>query len=148
MKAPAHRPQSAGQRGFTLIELMIVVAIIGILAAIAVPAYREYVLRARVTEGLGLAGPFKTAVTDYFASNNQFPTGPESAGIADITSSSAGSVSAVELAGNGVITITFRTTVAPAGQNTVTLTPTSGSAGVSWVCGGTLTSGLKPRSCV
>jgi len=63
------------QKGFTLIELMIVVAIIGILAAIAIPAYQDYTIRAQVTEGLNLAGAVKASVAEFFAQNGSWPVG-------------------------------------------------------------------------
>src|SRR5271156_5830755 len=62
------------QKGFTLIELMIVIAIIGILAAIAIPAYQNYVIRSQVTEGLSLAAGWKTSISEYYAQNGAFPT--------------------------------------------------------------------------
>jgi type IV pilus assembly protein PilA len=142
------RAYGRAQSGFTLIELMIVVAIIGILAAIAVPQYQNYVYRARVTEGLSLASGFKTAVVEYYTANNVFPSTAASAGVSDITSSSLGSVSTIVMGADGVVTITFRTNVAPAGANQITLSPTSSSGSVSWTCGGNLTAILKPSSCI
>src|SRR3954466_5607784 len=72
---------SAVQKGFTLIELMIVVAIIGILAAIAMPAYQDYTVRSKVTEGLNLAAASKLAVAETLAANGQFPTTNAEAGL-------------------------------------------------------------------
>jgi len=70
----------AVQKGFTLIELMIVVAIIGILAAIAIPAYQNYTIRSQVTEGLSLADGWKTGISEFYAQNGTFPTGCSAAG--------------------------------------------------------------------
>ncbi|MCH6548628.1 MAG: pilin, partial [Proteobacteria bacterium] len=69
------------QQGFTLIELMIVVAIIGILAAIAIPAYQDYTVRAQVSEGLNLGGGAKTAVTEYFQDRGAWPVNNTEAGL-------------------------------------------------------------------
>ncbi len=71
------------QQGFTLIELMIVVAIIGILAAIAIPAYQDYTIRAQVSEGLVLAAGAKTAVSEYYMERGDWPTENDAAGLAD-----------------------------------------------------------------
>ncbi len=71
------------QQGFTLIELMIVVAIIGILAAIAIPAYQDYTIRAQISEGLTLSAGAKVAVTEYFMDRGIWPTDNAEAGLAD-----------------------------------------------------------------
>jgi type IV pilus assembly protein PilA len=68
------------EKGFTLIELMIVVAIIGILAAIAIPAYQNYTIRSQVTEGLSLADGWKTGISEFYAQNGAFPTGCSATG--------------------------------------------------------------------
>ena len=98
------------QKGFTLIELMIVVAIIGILAAIAIPAYQDYTIRAQVTEGLNLADAVKVAVADYYTQNGAFPAaGLATAAPAGLgfTAASTGKYSTVDILAAGVIQATF-----------------------------------------
>lgn len=85
------------QQGFTLIELMIVVAIIGILAAVAIPAYQDYTIRAQVSEGLSLASGSKTAVTEYYSSRGKFPSTNASAGLATAGSIGGKYVSSVDV---------------------------------------------------
>lgn len=100
------------QKGFTLIELMIVVAIIGILAAIAIPAYQDYTIRAQVSEGLNLAESVKTAVSDYYAQNGSMPaavvtTATTANGLGFARAPEGKYVASVDLAANGVIQITY-----------------------------------------
>jgi len=133
------------QKGFTLIELMIVVAIIGILAAVALPAYQDYTKRARVTEGFNLAASAKTAVADYYSANNVLPSDNASVGLPTSTDITGASVKSVAVGANGVITIVYNDKVDD-GKN-ITLTPTTGTASMSWACSGDLPVKLRPSNC-
>lgn len=126
------------QKGFTLIELMIVVAIIGILAAIAIPAYQDYTIRAQVTEGLNLAGAAKAAVSETFASRGEWPEDNTEAGLGAAADIVGKYVSSVEVSEGGVITVTFGNQANAANLNgeTLILTPgTSTNGDIAWQCG-------------
>jgi len=117
----------ATQKGFTLIELMIVVAIIGILAAIAIPAYQDYLVRAKVTEGLSLADAAKTTVAENAANQDASST---DFGIGWTPPTATNIVQSVAVAAaTGVITITYVNAIGSG--MTITLTPTSGGAALA-----------------
>ncbi len=97
------------QKGFTLIELMIVVAIIAILAAIAIPAYQDYVIRSQVSEGMSLLDGAKTAVAEYYTNNGTWPSDNAQAGLAADSQINGKYVSKVDVT-SGVITATFSAT--------------------------------------
>ena len=122
------------QQGFTLIELMIVVAIIGILAAIAIPAYQDYTIRAQVSEGLNLAGGAKAAVSEYTMDRGTFPTNNALAGLSTAASISGKYVVSVTNA-SGLITVDYgnsaHTTLA-AGNLQLSAATNAGS--VEWIC--------------
>lgn len=135
--------------GFTLIELMIVVAIIAILAAIAIPAYQDYLIRAQVTEGFSLASGAKSAVWDYVSNTGEFPPGNKSAGLADKSTISGNYVSSVDVT-NGAITVEFKGPKAnQAIQNQLlVLSPSTTSGSIIWACTpSTLDEKYLPTSC-
>jgi type IV pilus assembly protein PilA len=135
------------QKGFTLIELMIVIAIIGILAAIAIPAYQNYTIRAQVTEGLNLADGFKTQIGEFWSQNGTFPAATTNAAAGAnnttmfVTGASTGKyVSGITVV-KGAITITYSNAApyvasAKINGNTLALTPYLNKNGdIVWQCG-------------
>ena len=131
------------QKGFTLIELMIVIAIIGILAAIAIPAYQNYTIRAQVPEGLSLAAGWKTAVSEFYAQNGAFPVGSNANGdathIAVAGASTGKYVGGITVVAGGEIVIAYGGPQANkqiTAASLLTLNPgLSANNDVVWVCG-------------
>lgn len=138
------------QKGFTLIELMIAVAIVGILSAVALPAYSDYTVRAQVTEGVALASGAKATVAEYYANKGSLPADDAAAGY----SGSVGKfVSGVTIE-DGVVTATFAKD-APQSANekidggTIVLTPVADATtdNLVWTCTGTVDAKYLPTSC-
>jgi type IV pilus assembly protein PilA len=135
----------AVQKGFTLIELMIVIAIIGILAAIAIPAYQNYTIRSQVTEGLSLADGWKTSISEFYAQHGSFPAGSDISGTATSIAVSGATqgkyVGSIAVTTGGEIVITYtgsqaNAKLSAAGANVLGLNPgLDGNNDVIWICG-------------
>ncbi len=138
------------QQGFTLIELMIVVAIIGILAAIAIPAYQDYTIRAQVSEGLNLTGACKAAVTEFYQDTGGFPANNTDAGLAQPAEITGKYTTQVAVGAGGVCAATYgneaNTNIANA---VLSMTPLDNQGSVSWDCTGdaTLVNKWLPAAC-
>ena len=140
------------QQGFTLIELMIVVAIIGILAAIAVPAYQDYTIRSRVSEAASLSGAVRTAIDVAFSEGYgllSIPGTPASMNISPAASYKSKYVSSVGYAASGglvTVTLTGDRSLGTAANTNVTYSPRSVGGNLRWAVGGTVNTKYRPKN--
>jgi type IV pilus assembly protein PilA len=139
------------QQGFTLIELMIVVAIIGILAAIAIPAYQDYTARAQMSEAMSLASGVRTSVSEFYQNNGAFPSDNTEAGAAAPTEIKGKYVLSVTVGTpDGLITAVLKS-ASPVVQQIqgkkLILSPISQTGSMEWHCGGDAATKYYPASC-
>ena len=136
-------------RGFTLIELMVVVAVISILAMIAMPAYLDYAIRAQISEGLEMFAPVKKGVTEAYAANGgQWPSSNRAAGLPLSTSYQTKYVESISVAASGAVVVTFSIPDLGADNNTIIYVPIDKQGGIDWECTlGTVLPRFRPPVC-
>lgn len=137
--------KTAKQQGLTLVELMIVVAILGILIAIAVPAYSDYTIRARVTELINVSSAAKASVSEYRMTHDKMPANNQEAGVNSVTTKY---VTALEVGPEGIITIQGNSeTLGTQGPLSVILTPIFENGAMKWQCSAKGATQYAPASC-
>ena len=142
------------KNGFTLIELMVAVAIVGILTSLAVPAYFDYTIRAKVSEALQLASSAKISVSEFYISNARFPDDVDEAGIGTVETRYVSGIEYEQVGDGGTITMVLTAEVSTESEGkkiSLTATPTNNNTSLRWDCASATANGLEkkylPSSC-